>query len=409
MKRYLFSILLALFAIGGIGVGYIYSSIDHLPIYKLVTVQGDPQEGKVIQLSGSYLPRMFSEAIDVNAEGSKYYNEQSNLRTNILSSGSWFWNYYNIQQLVAENRQFMRGKNNRDGMYSDEDLLIYVEAIQSDSDRMNGEGLLKISSTNKSSELTKEYELTLSEDETFGFEVRDLQLIDNDLHVLLSMYLGERKTPRVYEYIVNFNDGQLKSIKKIIGDDRGVVGNANQDDYFYGISIITELAPFEPSDFVVLREYEEHYIDVKGMNSYTMELVNESYHAYNYRTGELSGFSFASNERREGLLIGNTFFNADVNKNEAALSSYNLVTGETKLNDPVITASNLGVTSIGNSIMEGNRLYVLLKRDNIPMVASVDIFTGEVLYIGEVVYDGPNSEAKDAMEKIQLLNIRIHR
>ncbi|MCR8659529.1 hypothetical protein [Paenibacillus endoradicis] len=409
MKRYLFSVIFALLAVGGVGIGYIYSSIDHLPKYKLATIQGDPSEGKVIELSGHYLPYMFSDGLTVKAEGSKYYFKKSNLRSGMLDYRSWLLDNTEVKQLIVDYRQFMRGKDSMERMYSDEEWLIYVDFIQKSSGPLIGEGTLRLSSINKSSKLITEYELTLNEKDAFGFGVRDVQLIEGDLHILMTLYFDEGKKHRVYDYIVDFKNGQLKGTNKLIINDSNVDINTNKDNYLFQVSAITELAYIVPSDFIVLREYEEKIINVDGSNSYTTERVSESYYTYSYRNGEISQIPFESSENSQGILTDKVFVYANVNDKEISLSSYNLLTGEYKTNEPVITASSLGITSIGNSIMEDNRLYVLLERNNIPMAATVDIHNGEVLYIGEVVYDGPDSEAKDAMEKLRLLNIRINR
>src|SRR5690606_40065712 len=125
---YLFSIILSIFAFGGVIAGYIYSAVDHLPKYKLNTIQGSPDDVEV-SLSGHYDIRVFSQFLTVNSEGSSYRGLQRSFRQELLATRSWFFGNADIQQLVKENRQFMRSKNNDNGFYNDDVQLIYVEAI----------------------------------------------------------------------------------------------------------------------------------------------------------------------------------------------------------------------------------------------------------------------------------------
>ena len=70
MKRYIWSILVVLLAVGGIGTYYVFGSSDHLPEFKLTSIEGDAEEGAPIVLNGTYGGRMNSESVNVTAEGS---------------------------------------------------------------------------------------------------------------------------------------------------------------------------------------------------------------------------------------------------------------------------------------------------------------------------------------------------
>lgn len=403
MKRYLLSIILAVFAIGGIGMGYIYSAIDHLPKYKLATIQGDPKELVGIELSGSYLPRMFSEALTVTAQGSQYYKETESFRKNILSYRGWFLNDSTIQQLVKEYRQFMRGKGNDDGFYNDEQWLIYVDIKNVFTDDSNHEIPLEISLLNKLTKQTKEYEILM--DGKNGFYIRDVQLIEDQIHILMSTYSPERESDDIYDFVVNLYNGQLESKDKLDISGGSFIDKTGEEHLFSNYPI-TESARIAPSDFVIIVEYDEKIISREGRNSYSFERVSEQYYAYSYRTGEILTLP-DMNGTTDSISLNNNLFVQAVNNSESiALSKYDLISGESKLNDMTITASDMGITEFNKSLLvANNRLYVFFEKNRIPMVVIVDVQNGEVLYKGEVVFDGPDSEASMAIDKLHLLNI----
>ncbi len=89
MRRYWLSIIIAVLAVSGIGSYYAFARQNYLPEYKLETMQGDPQEGAAVTLSGSYYGDMRSEPLKVNTAGSEYGGLNTNFRIKLTRS-PWY-------------------------------------------------------------------------------------------------------------------------------------------------------------------------------------------------------------------------------------------------------------------------------------------------------------------------------
>lgn len=411
MKRYLFSILLAVFAVGGIGACYIYSAAEPLPRYKLTAIEGNSEEAESIELSGSHYGRIYSEFLNVTTEESRYTREQFNFRNNILNSRSWFLGQSDVQTLVSEHRQFMRGKDNINGLYSDEEWLIY--AAKTDYG-------LNIELLQKTTQQTRLYELALDENNLLNLV--DVQLTDDRIHILMTQYVSELQPNSIYDYIVDLNNGQLLSGDKInfdTVDGRGGSGsgsssgkNSTNDGgtYLNRFRSITDRAYTSPSSFVVFVKAEEKVNSTIGRNAYSVETVAKQYYAYSYKTGELSALPIEGGEMDVHILANDLFLYASSDSERIVISSYDLEAGGTSANTVTVTAGELGATEISNSMMlDNDRLYVLLDKATAPKAAVVDSRNGEILYKGEVVYDGSAAKAKANMERLHITNIGIRR
>jgi len=402
LKRYLFSIVFAVFAVGGIAVSYIYSAIDHLPKYRLAAVQGNPEEGRAVELLGSYYGSVYSYALNVNEIGSSYSQyTQTNFRHNILNTRPWFFRYSDIRQLVKEHRPFMRNRSNSNGFYSDEERLIYADTARTYNEASKSTiTILSISILDKATKQTREYELNI--EEPHNILLRDVQFTDDRIHLLMSVYPSDRmSSDSIYHYAVGLSDGELKSVEKL-----EQLALNSDDEHIYRAYAIADSTSSAPNDFVIFLQYEEKITSVNGVDSYRSERISERFYAYSYRTGELSALPIKSGDRGVGSLDGNVFAYAVKQDEEIMLSSYDLNTGV--LNEAAITASDMGATEIGNSMsIANNRLYVLITKDRVPMAAVVDIHNGELLYAGEAVYVGPDSEAEYRMGRLHLLNLKV--
>ena len=433
MKRYLFSILFALFAVGGIVACYIYNEINHMPKYKLETIQGNPGEGAEIELSGSYYLSVFSAALDVTADGSSYSNERINFRKNILNTRAWFLQRPEIKQLVSEHRQFMRGKNNSGGFYNDEHWLIYVDGEHANRDRnvSTTDITLRIEFLQKESNETKQHELTVIAD-GYGFSISDVQLIDERIHVLMTIYKTDTtdiSTTYLQDYIIDLSSGALISdnemfISELHGanreDNAGGAGTvtaeataaaaANAGERQFRLYVMSDSSIMAPSDYAIVVEKEDEIISRQGNHSYSSRPIATRYYSYSYRTGEFSVLPIMDQNNSAYSLHSNVFSHVASDTERISLSSYDLNTGEFRENFATIAASDMGGTHISNNVghSENNRLYVLLFKDQIPLAAVINVQDGVILYTGEVIYDGPAAEAQQRMDRLHLLNIRVN-
>jgi len=399
VKRYLFSILLSIFAFGGILAGYLYYSIDHLPKYKLLTIQGDPIEGKNINLYGSYDLRVFSEAMTVSDQGSKYRRQDESFRQNILDIRSWFFNHEDIQQLVQKHRQFMRSKGDVEGFYNDDDQLIYVDAKRSNYSE-NDEGIeLKISRLHKLSKLTKEYTIHLSEAQ-FGFTINDVQLVEGQLHILMTTYLPDAVTTRMYDHIVDLSDGSLINSNHLQIDHIDA-----KENHYFSIRPITEQTNSAPSTFVVLFESENKMLE-QGDNNYSFDRIAQRYYAYSYQTLEIVPLLVTENDMDTANLYDHKFTYAVYKDNEFTISTFDLNTKEVVVS--AVTLENLEASSVERSMqIKGDRLFTLIKNNQSQMLAAIDTKSGDIVYKGELVFDGKPEKAEEAMNRIVMRNIGI--
>ncbi|WP_314591645.1 hypothetical protein [Paenibacillus terrigena] len=397
MKRYLLSIVLGVCTLGILCTYYTYGAADHLPEYKLTTVQGDPKEGTVIELSGNYGGRMRSEPLSVTVDGSKYRSRET-LRDQILGARSWVYNNKEMEQWIRDHRQFMRGKDYLEGFYKDEEWLIYVTG----STRVG----LSVERLNLKTNEVQQYTTKIPVQVEKGvYNVVDVQKVKDKLHVITlqdtKAMQSQQPTLQYFHYVLNFDNGTLiqseqithwKNTKKNIETDYYTMYNAGAPNKYLAFTVT------------------ENKISDKKENSYTSERIATHIYVYSYQTGKLVAlpdpkqqFNPRTNYYHEGDQILYTTYDNQL----VQLSRYNLATGLEERDYATLKASQFGADEVQSVIVSGNRAYVSLMKGTSPKAVALDTADGSVRYVGEVSFEGPASERAKEMKLLQLYNLNI--
>jgi len=149
--RYALSVGLCLIVLATLGYYYAYASDERLPSFKLETIEGDAKEGAALSLIGSYNRSMESKMLSVTTEGSEYAPRDT--IANLLPwERPWTPESPDLEAILKEHPNFMRGKSASRGWYRDEEMLVYAAADTKGSDNRIR---LKVEVLNESSGKTK--------------------------------------------------------------------------------------------------------------------------------------------------------------------------------------------------------------------------------------------------------------
>ncbi|WP_152396926.1 hypothetical protein [Paenibacillus guangzhouensis] len=395
MKRYLLSIILGVCALGILCTYYVYGSADHLPEYKLTTIQGDPQEGAGIELSGHYSGRMRSEQIEVNGAGS-HYRSRETLRDDVLGARSWIYNYGEMARWIREHRQFMRGKDQLEGFYEDKEWLIYATGASRSE--------LSVERLHLGTGEVKEYTTKLPVQTDYDYiNVADVQRINDQLHVLVRQNAKGSSSLQYFHYVLNFDSGVLIRSEQITHWKKTKKDVEIEDYHLYNS---------ESSNGYAVFMVRENKILSKSENSYSSEQIAAHLYMYSYQTGKLTAlpdpkqqFDPNVNYYQEGEQV----IYQTMDKNTLTLSRYNLATGTEERDYVSIKASEFGAEEIQSAILSDHRVYVHMRKGTTYLVATLDLSDGRALYVGEVSYEGPEAEREKEMKLLQLYNLNINK
>lgn len=413
MRRYWFSIILSVFIVVAISTYYVYGSSDLRPWYKLSTVEGDVKEGMKIHLKGSYFSsnshQFVNDIAEVNDNPSRYsiFRDRYSARAR-----SELAQDPDIRQIIKEHRSFMRGKGNANSFYADEEWVIYVEGDINNVFTSNPRIILKIDLLNQTSGEVKHYETIVDEQTPYIFSyVEDVQLIEDQIHILT--YQTQKKadmdvsdTQQYREYILDMNSGALTNHEVLN------FGIATKDHVNLKSNNIKNAISTAPSDYAVFIVGEDNIniTAVEGGQKY--EFRDKYFFSYSYKTGELKditailntvGMKEYSTHRLESSVLSILNYGSE----GMTISHYNLDTEKLDKEVVSLTVQQLGADQIRTGKMKNDRVYILFHKNEIPMVAVVNANNGDILYKGEVVYDGDSSESKEQMKNVRFTNIQI--
>ncbi|WP_268625336.1 hypothetical protein [Paenibacillus alvei] len=406
MKRYLLSIILGLCTLGILCTYYTYGAADHLPTYKLVTEQGDPKEGAGIELSAIY-GGIRLESLSISMEGSKYRSRET-FRDELLSVRPLRNNSEGMGQLFRDYRQFMRGKRDPNGFYKDNEWLIYANRNIGSGQSPKKEFQLHVDLLNRKTNEEKQYVIEIPTDSTFDYiYIDDVQRINSQLHVLIQHGKRDESFLQSFDYVLDMKSGALIEGKQVTHWKN----SANNDIEIEVGSLSNGIAPNEYMVFQV----QENKVKSNGdyMNSY--ELIAIHRYVYSYRTGKLNALLDPKQLNAKQKLNPNTHYYLESNslvyakfdENAIQLSRYNLDTGLEERDYVQITASELGVDKIQSFVLSHNRVNILSKKGSTPLVVILDTSDGKTRYVGQVVYEGPESERDKEMGVLQLHSLQM--
>jgi hypothetical protein len=414
MKRYILTIILCVLSVAGIGTYYVYGMEDHLPNFKLSTLQGNAEEASVIDLSGVYGGRMRSEFVNVSLEGSDYTSRQSLYKKNIPNVNAWYNLDSDLTKLLHDHRDFMRGKRPSGSFYMDNEWVIYADAFVKNQDQAIPEYTLKLDLLNQTTGKVNHFAQSVAQGIRLNyFQVVDVQQLDNKVHVMIRQSENNRiihgnsiSIDEYHDYVFDPKTGSLMDDNKLqpainIGEKEGIE---------YQSYIIANDNPSAPGKYAVLvvRKDQVTYGDNGSENR--VPLLEHLFN-YSYQTGKLTALPDLLTHATTELgtlysLNGNLLNQLENNHQTIAWSQYNLNSGKDVKKVPEITANQLGGDKIDTTIIKNNRAYLLLHNKGIPMAAVVDT-NGTLSYKGEVTVEGPASGSSEQMKLLRLLNMNL--
>ncbi|MCA0754284.1 hypothetical protein KP806_04435 [Paenibacillus sp. N4] len=415
MKRYWTSVVAVLLALSGIIVYYSIGTRNHLPEYKLETVQGNPVYGKAVNLSGSYFGNMRSEQLSVSMRGSVYRESNFTFRHYLADSGSWFYSQSGIKALVDKYSSFMRGKMNFDGFFRDKERVIYAEA-----ERVGGrseEAGVRISldildeKSGKESRIENTYPLKTAFDYLY---LVDVQLVEDQVFLLVQQLYYEKPPGGKELFVIDINNGNLLRNELIHGPERG--GNGGQTE----ISIIKPLIFSDTSQHIILDErtssdvIDGHRNSVeKAASAAVDDEVPSKLYSFSYVTGEVVAlpdhYSLAKKSGQRAYSLQNDmFYWAESDPASISLSRYDLALKKDDFDYTTITAEAIGGGVIKSVQISKDRVYVLLMKEERAMAAVLDLKDGMLLYSGKPAVVDDNSRSAEKLSAIRLLNLDVH-
>ncbi|MBD2843881.1 hypothetical protein IDH44_01640 [Paenibacillus sp. IB182496] len=425
MRRFWLTIVLLVVALGGIGGYYGARAAEELPPFRLVTLEGDAELAEPIALNLVYGSRAESEFLRIDEAGSHYSTNQS------VFDDLFRYNYRypEVEALVEAHRGFMRGKLIGD-YYTDEEWVLHAVI---DYERVAKEQLdayfelnwLKVD-TGKSA--GGRYRIEAMQGLRGYANVIGLQRRDQELHVLVQ-YSGSNASDEqhlgVLDYVVSTEDGGLLRTVPVY-EATGM--NANSS-----ISAVGDNQVSHPDDYALLNvrireeEPESPSVTVSG-NRIAVEAAPTAsqYYSYRYETGELVPITIEPDElvrsEAERTWQGLYYRDGVLTRLEQAdgrivLHRYD-VTGQTEHSRTELQAEQFGDSMFYSPGLDGDRLYAVVSgdpyrsadgsfdREGIYVIV-VDSTSGELLYKGEVQYDGPAEEAAGHLAGLYSFNLYV--
>lgn len=363
----------------GISTYYAFGAADHLPEFKLSTIQGNADEGIDINLSGSYSGRIRSEFLTVSAKGSDYRSRKSVYEKNIASVREWYLQNPDIKQLVDDHPNFMRGKGEITGLYKDEEWIIYAEASVSKKAASRSEVILDVELLNLKSGKVTRYETAAEGKKAYAFmNIRDVQRVDDQLHIVTFQHPASVPPDEIYDYVMDLQSG------KLIRDEMLTRGIEPKKDVKLNFGYITKENLSAPGEHALLKVNEEK-VNRSGNHPDAGTIVTEHLYLYSYKTGKLTALP-------DSLTSGNLAMASSYSLKDDILSilrndkqsltwlQYNLVTGKVEKEASSMTAQQLGADEIQWSFIRNNRIYISFNQSGIPSVAVVNAANGALLY-----------------------------
>lgn len=397
MKRYITTLALVLLAAAGFSTYYAFGSADHLPEYRLETLEGDANEAANLVLVGSYIGGKGSQSLNLTVHGSEYRSRKSLYDSYITDAREWFYEQEGMRELIEKYPAFMRGKAEIGSFYQDQDWLAYAE-IPYNSATSDPEGTIEVEILNRSTGKVADYSIALTPLSQQGMRehatIYDVQLQADGLHVLVNQYdidIGLSGASQYFDYIIDSASGQL--IKRIALEFVDAAG--------------TKLPPLSsgyiqndytaPNDYFVFSIVMEDQTGGAASNSIPAEL-----YVYSYKSGitqrlpdELQKLDARRTVAR--FITGDNLYFTNDNEVEFTVSRYSLETGEKRGETWSLMSGQFGENEIKSSFIKDGRLYMLFANGAARTVMTFDAAAGNLLYKGSVTAEGSEYEKQIAL------------
>jgi hypothetical protein len=384
-KKFAWSIGLALFSLASLGTYYVLGAVDRLPQYRIVAAEGEASIGEGLKLSGVYLDgiyldgRRLWDSVDITADGSEYDSERPPVRKLVESSWRNAGRPEETARLQQRYRSFMRGKDNWNGLYEDEDVLVYVDAAA-------GEAALHLDvldkGTGKRMNRRADIAAFLPEDAdpADALQVRDVQRVGEELHVL------SLKDARYRIIVLDLADGT--ALRAFEPDFRAA---GFPDDA--SVHVITEQNRAASARYAVF--------------AYRSPTGQERFASYEYATGGVR--LLPAESQRAGVaqvdyaLQGRRLVRTMIGWDWIEFLTFDLDSGE--IGKFRTEAEAVGARLILDGILADGMAVLLLQEADGYAIVALDAADGSLKFRGEIATDGGLAEADAQPEKLNPFSI----
>lgn len=386
MKRYLLSILLAVFAIGGIGTYYAFGMMKPLPDFRLEMTEGNGRLLEKVAVTGHYDVPVGSEFASISIDGTAYDRLRTVLgrrEVHALADG-----------LERKHRSFLRGKYDSPvNFYQDETHMVYAEL----NSEKTGKGVWEVTATVDMLDLQSgartTFRVVLDDRSSDRWPyLADVQLVDGNLH-LFTVSSG------VYRDFVVTADGHLVRVVDVATENET---SGEEGEWVRKISLVTNHRPHAPKEMVGYH-VRTYVVDEAG----NRQLQSMALHEYRYREGESR---FVATFPPEDALDERPFVNLMTNDthNVAFFSDDTLRVNQVRLADGALDEWSVDVAQLGGErilsvFLSDEHAYVLLKTADGYAIKVVDPGNGSVVAAG-VVKDGKDGDGSE-MARLYLFGV----
>lgn len=427
MRRYGLSIVFVLLIVISIGTFYIQTTASSYPDFILKKQYGDEKEIEGVSLRGQYFNNRINATINVSSAGTKYMNERSLFGL----IDPYYWDNGEVKQIVSEHRQFMRGKRGFNGIYEDDQLLVYAEAKSDDSVSSGVRRFyFEVSVLDKKQNKTWSYEVSVPDGELNRIiNVLDVQVFGDEIIVVTSNFnmidseyhrysLGLKSNQIPLDQLIMLPQPQNVEIER-----SGTVVNFNvqrvyetsitkpsQYNIFYAIQ--TQTVP-ESNNMI-----NSNNVSVQLINPVTsQEIVSAQMIVYDLQTGR--EVKIDSQEVIEFLETqsGTNLMNFDMDGDNVFLTKqsnqgvivmeYNIPNDKATIHDVQLDDQTDAVIY---KVIKNQRLYMLMgdvTDSNQPSLIIVDLNSDKMIYKGTIELNETEQYKTNELNKLSFYHIVV--
>ena len=373
MKRYTYTVLLALLGVIGISVFYLHvnrtvSAHEKISIEK---VSGDESEINDVTLAGI----VFSNNLDYSFLLTK---DQMKISSNLFDG----YNAYSaaelrLKELRQEYRSFMRGKNNANSLDEEQGFLVYSNGLVEKG--TNEE--IQISMYDKEKEEKLEFSVPIPADFVRAnyIDIIDVQLYDQD--VVLMLGTEEKGEQEIWRININVNQKRISNHSLVYRLDRRLDNDGNDKAYLYADNSYVSKVKYMP-------------LHVSETSNNRGEIIADSLQLFivNIESGELIETKLSNDVLANSAVYVDSEHVYYLDKNTGELFRYN---EGTDLFDSVLKHSALIYNDYNFSLeISNNKLYVLKNKwhsveesgDKIAELFIIDLQTKQEVFRGKIDY-----------------------
>ncbi|KRF09731.1 hypothetical protein ASG89_16085 [Paenibacillus sp. Soil766] len=395
MKRYWLLATLIPFCVLAMGTYYVSGTSDQKQEYVLKTMKGSESDAAGLQI------KVDMEGIQtmVSTKGSESGVEQLSYFES-LDANHYYEN--DLKRLVKEHRSFMRGKNDVNAFYEDDQVLAYVGTEAHNDVSKKQSNRLTISLMGKLDQETSSFQVLTDKKNDEYINIHDVQVKDQIMKVLVNRMRTD-KYPQFYHVGYDMYTIDLTS-KSLLKSEQILAAETRANEIRTTTWYISGKDRIAPGGYAIFDRSENKIVD--KVESKTVKrnegLVNREIRVYDIWNGQWRTLqseplhSFLMEDNSMGMSI--QYVNQELSLAAISENKDTHVMVVNVVENKVIRDVQLPLQAIQKewgrvnySVVEKDRLYLLMSGRPKPAAAIVELQTGNILYQGEVERKDQNS------------------